>query len=222
MKPCNRLLLNHLVLALGLASLMATPVLTAHGESLFRASATYTAPAIFTPSSLFTQPIPRSVGDLVTILVDDNANMTTNASLEVKRNQAVGENSSGLLNRVIHQLGVPQRIAFPDLNGSNASNQLKSEAKALRQNRLTDTITCQVVQVLPNGALVVQGAKSVLINKDETQLLVTGIVNPYYLDENNRIASSQVGNFRAQVGGRGVITRQQNDGMLNKLLQLFN
>jgi flagellar L-ring protein FlgH len=200
---------------------IAPHALVAHGESLFRGGVNYSASTPYTPHSLFSQPIPAAVGDIITITIDEQSQMQNSAELTVERQQNISENSSGLMNRIIHKLGIPQRWSFPDLNGLDTDNQLESTAQALRTSQLRDTITCQVVQVLPNGNLVVQGTKSVLINKDRVDMIVTGIVNPYYLNQNNTIASTQVANFQMLMGGKGVITRQQNDGLYNKIYQFF-
>ncbi len=195
---------------------------TASAESLFRASANYSASTPYTPNSLYSQPLPNSVGDMLTILIDEQTIMSNSAQLEIERTQAIQENSSGLLNRVIHKIGVPQRFSFPDFNGLDTDNNLESQASASRTSQLKDTISVQVVQILPNGNLVVQGTKVVLINRDRVNMMVTGIINPYYLNQNNQIASTQVGNFQMLMSGKGIINRQQNDGIFNKVFQFFN
>jgi flagellar basal body L-ring protein FlgH len=60
------------------------------------------------------------------------------------------------------------------------------------------------------------------MSKERGELVVTGIVKPYYLDRNNRISSTQVANLQILQGGKGVISRQQNDGLANKIYQFFN
>jgi len=59
-------------------------------------------------------------------------------------------------------------------------------------------------------------------NKERGNLIVTGIVKPYYLDRNNQISSKQVANFQMLQAGKGVISRQQTDGIANKVYQFFN
>lgn len=195
--------------------------LNADAESLFRGGVSHSASTPYTPASLFTQPVPHAVGDIVTISINETSQHKSSAELNIQRAHTLQENSSGLINRIIHKLGVPQRLAMPDLNGLDTDNDLESEAETLRTSQLQDTITCQVVQVLPNGNLVVQGTKSVFINRDRVDMIVTGIVNPYYLDNRNTIASTQVANFQMLMGGKGVVTRQQSDGLYNKIYQFF-
>lgn len=207
-------------LCAGLITLISLSGLS-YAESLFRAGTSYQQAVGYTPTSIIAQPIPHTVGDIVTISVNEQTTLTNSASLSIERDQTLTDNKATILSNLLHSVGVPRSIEFPGLNGINSENALDSTAAAQRNTQLTDTVTCQVVQVLPNGNLVVQGEKIVLVNKDRVNMVVSGIVNPYYVDSNNTIASTQVANFQMLMGGQGVINRQQNDGLTNKLYNVF-
>jgi flagellar L-ring protein precursor FlgH len=225
----SRILLTSLLAGGLLAPGMLPP--TAHAESLFRASTTYNAQEPLRPRSLFTPPIAHEVGDLITITISEDANLDTTSELKITRNQTINENGSSLFNNMLNFMfgklpfntsKVTNALQAPSFNGLDNNNQMDSKAETHRNTALTDSITCQVVQVLPNGDLVVQGQKTVQASKERSDLMVTGIVRPYYLDRNNQIASTKVGNFQIIQGGKGVISRQQNDGIANKIYQFFN
>ena len=113
-------------------------------------------------------------------------------------------------------------LEAPNFNGLSNTNELNSRAEINRTTGLVDTITCQVVQVMPNGDLMVQGQKTVQGGKERTDLIVTGLIKPFYLNRNNQINSNMVANFQMVQGGKGIISRQQNDGIANKIYQFFN
>lgn len=215
-----------------LLSVFSIGNLNAHAESLFRANANYQEQKPFTPHSLYTQPKPAYVGDIVTILVDETTDLTSDAELKITRTQVINENGSSMFNSTlqffankipfINASKIADKLSAPSYNGLDNANNLNSKAESTRSSSLTTNITCQVVQVLPNGYLMVQGRKLVEINKEHENLYVSGIINPYYLDKQNQIASSRVGNFQLIQGGKGVISRQQNDGLANKIYQFFN
>lgn len=222
-----------LALTVGLVALSLGGL--AWGESLFRTSATYNRNLQpYTPPSLITQPAPSHVGDIVTIIIEDEMEMATSAQLQVTREQMIDENGTGLLNSMIDfvvrkfqfadwkQDKVVNKLSVPSFNGLNNSNELTSGAESTRRTELTGQIACQVVQILPNGNMIVQGRKVVAINNERQDMYVTGIVNPYYLDRQNRIASNLVGNFQLVQAGEGVISRRQRDGFANRIFQFFN
>ncbi len=212
-----------------LSFLLLETIPAAQAESLFRVTAKYNSQEPLKPRSLFTPPISREVGDLVTITVNEVTSDVTNAELKVTRTQAITQNGSSLFNNMMgFMLGkvgagaIKNTLSAPNFNGLDNSNTLSSKAESTRTTTITDNITCQVVQVLPNGDLVVQGQKTVQANKERGNLMVTGIVKPYYLDRNNQISSKLVANFQMLQAGKGVISRQQTDGIANKIYQFFN
>lgn len=222
------------LLACALFSLIlaqAAQRMEAEAESLFRASTTYDAQAPLQPRSLFTPPIAREVGDLVTITISETAAENVTSELKITRTQTITENGSNFYNRMLgFMLGklpfntnkVENVLKAPTFNGLDNDNNLGSKAESKRNTSLKDTVTCQVVQVLPNGDLVVQGQKTLMANKERADLMISGIVKPYFLDRYNQIPSSRVGNFQMMQNGKGVISRQQNDGIANKIYQFFN
>lgn len=221
------------VLLCGLLSLAVVPAVcsSSFAESLFRASTSYDAQAPVYSRSLFTPPIAREVGDVVTILVDENSQQDNTAELKITRNQTIDENGSTLFNGALgFMLGklpfktgkIQSTLSAPSFNGMDNANTLNSKAESTRSTVLRDNIACQVAQVLPNGDLIVQGQKIIMTNKERQTLMITGIVKPYYLDRYNQISSKRVGNFQMIAGGKGVISRQQNDSIANKIYQFFN
>lgn len=204
---------------------------SAQAESLFRVSTTKSVQEPLKPRSLFFPPISHQVGDIVTITVTETTTSDTTAELKVTRTQQITQNGSSLFNNMVGfflgKVGlnngtVRNTLTAPNFNGLNNNNTQDSKAEALRNTTIADNITCQVVQVLPNGDLMVQGQKVVQYNKERGNLIVTGIVNPFYLDKTNQISSKQVANFQMVQAGKGVISRQQTDGIANKIYQFFN
>ena len=201
-------------------------------ESLFRASTTYTAQTGYQPRSLFAPPIPHQVGDIVTILINETTQTSDQAELKIDRNRITDTTGSGPYNQLLtFALGklpfgwtdkLADKLSGPVITDNGSTNILDSKAQNTRTTSFKDSITCQVTQVLPNGDLVVQGQKTMQNNKERQDMMVTGIVKPYYVNRTNQIPSNMVANFQMIRGGRGVISRQQNDGIANKINQFFN
>lgn len=203
-----------------------------HAESLFRASTTYTAETGYTPRSLFAPPIPHQVGDIVTILISETTQTQDQAQLKIDRNRITDTTGSGPYNQLLSfALGklpfgwtntLAQKLSGPVITDNGSLNSLDSKAQSNRTTSFKDSITCQVTQVLPNGDLVVQGQKTMQTNKERQDMMVSGIIKPYYVNKSNQIPSNMVANFQLVRGGHGVVSRQQNDGIANKINQFFN
>jgi flagellar L-ring protein precursor FlgH len=202
----------------------------AQAESLFRASTAYQAQTPVTYRSLFVPPIARQVGDLVTITIEDTVQTQDKSELKLDHARNTTNVGSTPYNQLVNWAfgkipmfrGLGEKLQGPQFSDANSRNNLGSKAEVTRTTTLKDNITCQVVQVLPSGDLLVQGQKTVQMNKERQDLMVTGIVKPYYLDQNNQISSNRVANLQVIRAGKGVISRQQNDGAVNKIYQFFN
>jgi flagellar L-ring protein precursor FlgH len=223
-----------------LLCLLTVSTANTFAESLFRVSTEYQAQANDTtvamaPRSLFTQPRPCRIGDIVSLNLNDQQTMQDTVEVKIARTNTLNENGTGLLNSAITstlgkvpvlgktlQKTVAPRLALPSFNGLNNATTLDSKANSNRIRNVTQMIPCQVVQVLPNGNLMIQGHKVSMMNKEQMDIIVTGVVNPYYIDQNNTIDSRYVANLQLMSGGRGILSRQQSDGIANKIYQFIN
>jgi flagellar L-ring protein precursor FlgH len=213
-----------------LVALAASVSAGAQAESLFRASTAYQAQTPVSYRSLFVPPIARQVGDIVTITIEDTVQTQDKSELKLQHDRTTTNVGSTPYNQLINWAfgkipmfrGLGEKLQGPQFSDTDSSNNLGSKAEVTRTTTLKDNITCQVVQVLPSGDLLVQGQKTVQMNKERQNLMVTGIVRPYYLDKDNQISSNKVANLQVIRAGKGVISRQQNDGAVNKIYQFFN
>jgi flagellar L-ring protein precursor FlgH len=69
-----------------------------------------------------------------------------------------------------------------------------------------------VRDVLPNGNLVVQGTREVLVNHEQQFITLTGIVRPLDVDRENVVLSTQLADASITIGGLGVVADKQRSG----------
>ena len=82
-----------------------------------------------------------------------------------------------------------------------------------------DKIAVQVVQQLPNGNLAVQGKKTLVNGNERMDFIVTGVVDPRWLNVDGEIYSYNVSNLQFALSGRGAISRNQNEGIFNRFVK---
>jgi flagellar L-ring protein precursor FlgH len=66
-------------------------------------------------------------------------------------------------------------------------------------------MAARVMQVLPNGFLVIEGDKTVQVNSENQVVKVRGIIRPADLQTGNIIQSNQIGELEVRVNGKGVV-----------------
>jgi flagellar L-ring protein FlgH len=206
----------------------------AGAESLFRASTSMTVNAGGSaPRSLFTRPRPQYVGDIITIKLNESTKQSTQFNTTVKSERTIADSGTGVLNNAVgvflNKLPVGSKflssatnlLKLPSLDGVKDASTLNNQATMNRTNAVQENVTCQVVEVLPNGNLMVQGRKALQVAKERTDIVITGIINPFYIDSMNSVDSGQVANLQFMMGGTGIISRPQQDGILTKLQQFI-
>jgi flagellar L-ring protein precursor FlgH len=159
--------------------------------------------SLWTPTSLFSDLTSdlraRRVGDIVTILVQEKASAVSTGTVKTQRN-------SSLQASVSAAAGITRPTgALANLAKAGTTSALDGQGTTTRDTTLTATISAVVTQVLPNGSLVIQGAKSVKINSENQVLGLRGIVRPVDLSTANIVSSDRVAQMELQVNGKGVV-----------------
>jgi len=162
--------------------------------------------SVWTPTSLFSDLTSdlraRRVGDIITILVQENLSAVSSGTSKTQRNSTLQAN--------ITAAGGITRATGPLANLANAgtTRTLDGQGATTRATTLTATISAVVTQVLPNGSLVIQGTKNVKINSENQVLGLRGLVRPVDLDTTNTISSDRVAQMDLQVNGKGIVGDQ--------------
>ena len=104
-------------------------------------------------------------------------------------------------------------------NNFGGQNTVENSANTSRNLAFGDTISTQVVQMLSNGNMMIQGKKTLVNNNERVDLIVTGVVDPRWIDQNGQISSTKVANLQFALSGRGSLSRGQNEGVINRVIK---
>lgn len=197
-----------LVSALILMSMLAVP--TVQAESLFTLGATQQYQGV--PRSLFGGVQARQIGDLISIIMDENISLNDNLTYSSEKSSVTQDTFTSFLNKWFG-------ISLKGSDGFGGSNEVSNSAVGSRAMKLGDKIACQVVQQLPNGNLSVQGKKTIVNGNERMDFIITGVVDPRWLNVNGEIYSYNVSNLQFALSGRGSISRSQNEGIFNRFVK---
>jgi flagellar L-ring protein precursor FlgH len=147
----------------------------------------------------------RQIGDLLTVTVNftDKANIAN----ESQRSRSSKEDSGITDFIAAGTIGAQGRKVLPGriLQTDSASNY-DGKGSVVRQENLQTNVAAVVIQILPNGNLVVEGKQEIRVNYEIRELIVAGIVRPEDIQSDNTIDSSKIAQARIAYGGRGQIT----------------
>ncbi|HIS74782.1 TPA: flagellar basal body L-ring protein FlgH [Candidatus Galligastranaerophilus intestinavium] len=185
--------------------------ISANAESLFSLNATQSS--FIEPRPLYSSVRARNVGDLVTIVIDEVPTLTDSGVYETEKTSSILENLTGALNTIF------KTNLKGALNGTNGTISVSGSTNTQRSLGIQDKVAVQVIQLLPNGNLLVQGKKTLVNANERVDLLVSGIVDPRWIDQQGEISSNQVANLQFAMSGAGTVSRGQNEGILYRFMR---
>lgn len=192
-------------------SLVLVSTVSAQAESLFSYNATQNT--MIEPKALFSSVRARGIGDLVSIIIDEAPRMSDNGVYSTEKSSSLLENFTDAINTIF------KTKLKGALNGTNGDLDVSGSTQLSRSLTLSDTVVAQVVQVLPNGNLLVQGKKSLVNQNERVDLIISGVIDPKWINQSGEINSSQVANLQFALNGNGTVSRGQNEGVLNRAIR---
>jgi flagellar L-ring protein precursor FlgH len=117
--------------------------------------------------------------------------------------------------------GVPGKFIQGASVVATSSNEFEGGGSSGSDNTFTGTITLTVIEVLPNGNLVVSGEKQLGINQGSEFVRVSGVVNPINILPGNVVLSTLLADARLEYRGTGYIDEAQNMGWLARVFQVI-
>lgn len=192
-------------------AMIAFTTIGVNAESLFTLGATQHYQGV--PHSLFGGVQARQIGDLISIVMSENISLNDNLSYSSKKESNTTDSFTSFIKDWLHI------SPLKSSDGYGGTNEVSNSATGARSMALGDKVAVQVVQQLPNGNLNVQGKKTIVNGNERMDFIVTGIVDPRWLNENGEIYSYRVANLQFALSGRGAISRSQNEGIFNRFIK---
>ena len=213
MNPCRILLA---VLSLGLLSAcMTAPTTNIHQPVTARPlpppNRVDNGGAIFNPGgrSLFEDRRARYVGDTLTVNLVEKTKASKSSNSGASKDASMSLASPAIA-------GLPFKFLNNASLGGTSGETFAGKGAAAANNDFTGTITVTVVDVYPNGNLLVSGEKQVAINQGDEFIRFSGVVNPIYVTAANSVQSVQVADARVEYKAKGYIDEAQTMGWMQR------
>lgn len=178
-----------------------------------------------TAAHLFVDPKARRVGDTVTVDIVENTSSKLDANTTASRESDI---DAGVEHMLGYVRALEERNA--NLNRDNAgaltnklfkasiTNEFTGKGSSDRSGRVTASIGARVVEVLPNGNLVLLGRRETKVNKETQFIIVSGIVRSKDINADNRVQSTYLADARIEYYGQGTLADKQQPGWLTRIL----
>lgn len=156
---------------------------------------------------LFEDRRARYVGDTITVKI------TESTSASMKSNNKLDKTNSSKAS-VSALSGLPGKGLLGLNMDASSANAFSGKGEAANNNVFTGNITVTVIDVMPNGNLLVSGEKQLAIGHEQEYVRISGVINPSYVDAFNNVDSSRVADARIEYKSAGQISEGEVMGWL--------
>jgi flagellar L-ring protein precursor FlgH len=173
--------------------------------------------AIFQSASyrpLFEDVKARLIGDVLTISISENTSATKAAG-------ASGSKSGAASFAAPTILGIPASTTAKASVSTTASTKFDEKGAETASNSFTGTIAATVIDVLPNGNLLVSGEKQIAFNKGAEYVRFSGVVNPQTITAANSVSSTQVADARFEYRSTSRVDLAEVNSLLTRFFLSF-
>jgi flagellar L-ring protein precursor FlgH len=166
--------------------------------------------------TIYTDDVARHIGDVITVVITEESKVDNKAKTDLSKDTAKSSAFDGKLGID----GVLDKI--PGFTTSTTgSNSLKGKADYKDERSYTDRISAVVLDVLPNGNLMVAGSRDRRIGADVQTIEVSGIVRPNDIAFDNTIKSQQIANFHIASKNGGMSASYTQTGWFGRIMDFL-
>lgn len=162
--------------------------------------------------NLFEDRRARYVGDTLTVVINERNSVSS------KTNKTDSHGGSNTYKLDPPFFGGGTTTSSTTLLDASASNKVEDKNQNDNSGFFTGAIAVTVVEVLPNGNLIVSGEKQIGVDHKTEYLRLSGVVNPAHITGANTVNSTQIADARVEYKGSESIDKAQ---MMSFLTRFF-
>lgn len=160
---------------------------------------------------LYRDKLASQEGDILTILIREKQQIENDEEAEYKKKST--------LDAALKEFGIDPDVfnTLPSVSGES-KREFKGEATYDKEGRFETRLTVKVIDVEPNGNLVIEGSREIRIDDEVKKIKITGIVRAVDISPANTVYSENVANAYISYEGEGPLTRATKRGWFSRIL----
>lgn len=167
-----------------------------------------------TARPLFEDRRARLIGDTLTINISEK-------TAAAKKSDTKADRSSDMSLGIPTVAGLPLKSLQGTTFAANSATGFEGSGENTSSNNFVSTLTVTVIEVYPNGNLLVSGEKQIGLKEGEEFIRFSGVVNPITISAANTVSSTQVADARIEYKANGFLDSAQVMGWLGRFFLSF-
>ena len=164
-------------------------------------------------SNMFADKIARDIGDILTIVVQEESEISTSKSSSVNKETTISTQIQRLLDIADEDYpGLAWEVAREFEGGGELSDSQSADSR----------LSVVVIDRLPNGNLVLEGMRKMAMANEVNYAVLRGYVRPTDIRADNSILSSSIADASIEFIAEGTLTEAQREGWLSRLYSFLS
>lgn len=171
-------------------------------------------------SRIYADRKARRIGDILTVTILESSTSAKNAKTTTKKTASASGSASASLpmNGRTFNWGSSSLPAW----ALNSASAFDGGGTTANSDQFMANMSVTVRDVLPNGNLLIEGTRSVVIRDDRVTIVLSGMVRPDDLDNNNTVLSTAIADAAIRYSTSGTLANSQEKGLFFRLLDWLN
>ena len=165
-------------------------------------------------ANLIADTVARRPGDLLTIIISESQKVNDKQNVKLEKDSS--------LDSALTSFNIKPNMfnTLPDAKQSS-SREFEGKADYKKEGTFEARITVTVVDVMPNGNLVLKGRRNIFMDDEEKTIQITGVVRALDVSSDNTVESARVAEARISYDGKGELSRTTEKGWLDRALDFI-
>ncbi len=160
--------------------------------------------------SIFSDYKAHKIGDVITVIVQESSRASNEADMQSNRTSDIGFNASA-------SMGASAMLPATKV-GLGTNGDFEGGGKIISGGSFQTKISVTVDSVLANGLLRIKGKRKIVINEEEQNIEVKGLVRTSDILPDNSIFSHNISDAEIILEGDGMIGRNTSPGWITKFI----
>jgi flagellar L-ring protein precursor FlgH len=162
--------------------------------------------------------------DIITIIIDETSSQTSSQKLETEKESKSNVEIAAmidLLKLLELQLNTNPRLENRTIFDASAKREFTGEGDYERKDKFSARITATVLEVKPNGSLVLEASKRIEKDEEIQTLVIAGLARSEDITTQNTILSSQLANLSLAVENEGEVKKASEKGIITEFFDML-
>lgn len=170
----------------------------------------------------FTPPEPRQFqkNDLITIIISERSTIDREQTVETEKEFGISGEVSAFPDLLkLLELRYENYDRLPQAVEAAAGTEFTGEGSYERDDTITARVTGRVIEVKPNGLLLIESKTQIITDDEEQVIVLSGLADPDDVTDAGTIQSNQMADLIAKFEHQGETRRSTKKGLIPRMIE---